>query len=188
MDGHFVPNLTMGPFVVEAARRATTLPLDVHLMISAPERLIPAFAEAGADRLIVHLEACPHLNRVLQQIHEFGLKAGVALNPATPAAAVSEVLNQADQVLAMTVNPGYSGQQFIPAVMSKVRQIRRMLDEAGSAAEIQVDGGVDVETAPLAAEAGATVFVAATAIFQAEVSIAEALGRLRAAINPDGRN
>ncbi len=183
MDGHFVPNLTMGPFVVETVRRATSLPLDVHLMIEAPERLIPAFAEAGADHMIVHVEACPHLNRVLQQIHEVGARAGVALNPATPAGSISEVLDLADQVLVMTVNPGYSGQEFIPATMGKVRQIRRMLEQAGSTADIEVDGGIDLETAPLAAAAGATVFVAATAVFQAGMPIGEALNRLRASLS-----
>jgi ribulose-phosphate 3-epimerase len=182
MDGHFAPNLSMGPVVVEALRRATALPLDVHLMIEAPERLIPVFAQAGANRITVHQEACPHLHRVLSQIHELGLKAGVALNPATPATAVSEVLDLADLVLAMTVNPGYSGQEFIAGVLPKVRQIRAMLGERGAQAEIEVDGGIDTETAPLAAEAGATVFVAATAVFQAGVSIAEAMSALRASI------
>jgi ribulose-phosphate 3-epimerase len=183
MDGHFVPNLTMGPFVVEAVRRATALPLDVHLMIEAPERLVPNFAAAGADHMIVHVEATRHLNRLLHQIHELGAKAGVALNPATPASAISEVLDLADQVLVMTVNPGYSGQKFIPATMHKVRQIRGMLDQAGSTAEIQVDGGIDVETAPLAVAAGATVFVAATAVFRAGKPIAEAVSRLRASLS-----
>jgi ribulose-phosphate 3-epimerase len=183
MDGHFVPNLTMGPFVVEAVRRATTLPLDVHLMIEAPERLVPNFAAAGADHMIVHVEATAHLNRLLHQIHELGAKAGVALNPATPAGAISEVLDLADQVLVMTVNPGYSGQKFIPATMHKVRQIREMLDQAGSTAEIQVDGGIDVETAPLAVAAGATVFVAATAVFRAGIPIGEAVSRLRASLS-----
>lgn len=179
MDGHFVPNLTMGPFVVEAARRVTRLPLDVHLMVEAPERLVPAFASAGADRLTVHVEACPHLHRVLQQIRELGLKAGVALNPGTPAGAVSEVLDAVDLVLAMTVNPGFSGQKFIEGVLPKVRQLRETLDGRGLPAEIEVDGGVDADTAPLVAAAGATVLVAATAVFQAGVGIEEAMTRLR---------
>jgi ribulose-phosphate 3-epimerase len=187
IDGHFAPNLTMGPFVVEAVRRTTTLPLDVHLMIEAPERLIPRFADAGADRLTVHVEACPHLHRILEEIHDLGLKAGVALNPGTPAGSISEVLDLTDLVLAMTVNPGFSGQRFIPGVLPKVRQIRDMLRARGAAAEIQVDGGIDPETAPQAAEAGATVFVAATAVFQAGVSIAEAMRRLRESLGYEFR-
>ncbi|MBI3764292.1 MAG: ribulose-phosphate 3-epimerase [Chloroflexi bacterium] len=179
MDGHFVPNLTMGPFIVEAIRRATTLPLDVHLMIEAPERLIPAFAKAGADHLTVHVEACPHLYRVIQQIRELGLKSGVALNPGTPAGAVSEVLDKVDVVLAMTVNPGFSGQKFIESVLPKVQQLREMLDWRNSLAEIEVDGGIDAKTAPLAAKAGATAFVAATAVFQAGMTVDEAMAKLR---------
>lgn len=182
MDGHFVPNLTMGPVIVEACRRATPLPLDVHLMIEAPERLIPDFARAGADGLTVHVEACPHIHRTLQQIRELGLTAGVALNPGTPAAAIAEVLDKADLILAMTVNPGYSGQAFIDAVLPKVRQIRAMLAERDLAAEVEVDGGIDRRTAPRAAEAGATVFVAASAIFNAGVSIGQAVEQLRASL------
>lgn len=184
MDGHFVPNLTMGPFIVEAVRSTTALPLDVHLMIEAPERLIPAFAKAGADHLIVHVEACPHLHRVLQHIRELGLKAGVALNPGTPAAAVTEVLDKADIVLAMTVNPGFSGQKFIETVMPKVRQLREMLDGRNSPAEIEVDGGIDAHTGPKAVQAGATAFVAATAVFRAGVSIEAAIERLRRSLEP----
>lgn len=182
MDGHFVPNLTMGPVIVEACRRATSLPLDVHLMIEAPERLIPDFARAGADGLTVHVEACAHIHRTLQQIRELGLTAGVALNPGTPAAAIAEVLDKADLILTMTVNPGYSGQAFIDTVLPKVRQVRAMLTERDLAAEVQVDGGIDRRTAPRAAEAGATVFVAASAIFNAGVSIGQAVEQLRASL------
>ena len=176
MDGHFVPNISMGPVVVEAARRVTRLPLDVHLMIAAPERYLADFARAGADSLTVHVEACPHLHRVLQQIHELGLRAGAALNPGTPAVAVSEVLGLADLLLPMTVNPGFSGQRFIESVLPKVRQLRQM---AGPGADIQVDGGVDPLTAPLAVAAGANVLVAASAIFRTGAPVAESLTLLR---------
>ncbi len=182
MDGHFVPNLTMGPVVVEAARRATRLPLDVHLMIAAPERYLADFARAGADILTVHAEACPHLHRTLQQIRELGKRAGVAVNPGTPAGVLSEVLDTVDLVLAMTVNPGFSGQQFIRGVLPKVSQLRAWLDTHGAAVDLEVDGGVDPETAPLAAAAGANVFVAASAIFRAGRPIGDALAGLRAGL------
>ncbi|MCC6191569.1 MAG: ribulose-phosphate 3-epimerase [Anaerolineales bacterium] len=181
MDGHFVPNISLGPVIVEAARRATRLPLDVHLMITAPERYLAAFARAGADRLTVHLEACPHLHRTVQQIKQLDKAAGVALNPGTPAAAVSEVLSEVDLLLAMTVNPGFSGQKFIASVLPKIRQLRQMIAAARpeGGVEIQVDGGIDAETAPLVIAAGATVLVAASAIFKANVGIGEAIGRIR---------
>ncbi len=179
MDGQFVPNLSLGPVVVEAARRATRLPLDVHLMIAAPERYLADFARAGADRLTVHVEACPHLHRTVQQIKELGKRAGVALNPGTPAGAVAEVLSEVDLVLAMTVNPGFSGQEFIPSVLAKIRQLREQIDARGLAVEIEVDGGIDPATAPQAAAAGATAFVAASAVFKTDGSIAEAMARLR---------
>jgi ribulose-phosphate 3-epimerase len=184
MDGHFVPNISLGPVIVEAARRATRLPLDVHLMITAPERYLSAFAAAGADRLTVHVEACPHLHRTLQQIKDLGRAAGVALNPGTPAAAVSEVLGQTDLLLAMTVNPGFSGQQFIASVLPKISQLREMAGAArlGGAIEIEVDGGIDEKTAPGAVSAGATVLVAASAIFKSEYGIGEALRRLKRVI------
>jgi ribulose-phosphate 3-epimerase len=179
MDGQFVPNITMGPVVVEAARRATRLPLDVHLMIAAPERYLTNFAQAGADRLTVHVEACPHLHQTLRQIKALGKRAGVALNPATPAGAVAEVLGDADLVLAMTVNPGFSGQKFIASVLPKVRQLREQIDARGLSVEIEVDGGIDLVTAPQAAAAGATVFVAASAVFKTGAPIAEAIASLR---------
>jgi ribulose-phosphate 3-epimerase len=180
MDGRFVPNISFGPVVVAAARRVTRLPLDVHLMIEAPDRYLAAFAQAGADSLTVHLEACPHLHRTLQTIRGLGKNAGVALNPATPAALLSEVLDDVDLILAMTVNPGFSGQQFIAGVLPKVHQLAEMAH--GREMEIEVDGGIDARTLPLAAEAGATVAVAASAVFKAEGGIAQGVGRLRQSV------
>ncbi len=166
MDGHFVPNITMGPVVVRAARRATGLPLDVHLMIADPDRYLEAFSEAGADSLTVHVEAAGHLHRTLEQIHKLGLNAGVALNPATPAGQILEVLPFLDLVLVMTVEPGYAGQSFIPETLRKVEQFREWRNAGRTRARIEVDGGITAETAPLAARAGAEVFVAASAIFE----------------------
>jgi ribulose-phosphate 3-epimerase len=166
MDGHFVPNITMGPFVVEACRRATKLPLDVHLMIENPDRHLEAFAEAGANNITVHVEACSHLQRTLQRIKSLGCKAGVALNPGTLSGAIAAVLHEADQVLVMCVNPGYSGQKFISSTVGKVKEIRGMLEELKSSAWLEVDGGIDAETLPQMKKAGATVFVAATAVFK----------------------
>lgn len=166
MDGHFVPNITMGPFIVEACKRAAKLPLDVHLMIEKPERHLEAFAKAGASNITVHVETCPHLHRTLQQIKSLGCKAGVALNPGTPSAAIDEVLGKSDLVLVMSVNPGYSGQKFISSTVAKVSEIRKKLDALKSPAWIEVDGGIDVDTLPKMKNAGATVFVAATAVFK----------------------
>jgi len=182
MDGHFVPNLTMGPFIVEACRRATRLPLDVHLMIENPDRLIPAFIEAGADYLTVHVETCPHLHRTLESIRVREVRAGVSLNPATPAAAIGEVLPMLDLVLVMSVNPGYSGQRFIGSVVPKIEQIRKSLDAIGSAARLQVDGGITPETAPAVVQAGADVLVAASAVFGHPEGIAAGLEALRRSI------
>lgn len=182
MDGHFVPNLTMGPFIVEACRRATRLPLDVHLMIENPDRLIPAFIEAGADYLTVHVETCPHLHRTLESIRVREVRAGVSLNPATPAAAIGEVLPMLDLVLVMSVNPGYSGQRFIGSVVPKIEQIRKSLDAIGSAARLQVDGGITPETAPAVVQAGADVLVAASAVFGHPEGIAAGLKALRRSI------
>lgn len=182
MDGHFVPNLTMGPAIVEACRRVSELPLDVHLMVETPERFIPDFARAGASNLTVHVEATPHLHRTVQLIKELGLTAGVALNPATPALAVSEILPDVDLILAMTVNPGYSGQRFIDRVLPKVRALRAMAAERGLDTDIEVDGGVDTQTGPKAARAGATVFVAATAVYRHGESISEAAAALKRSI------
>jgi ribulose-phosphate 3-epimerase len=165
MDGQFVSNLTMGPFIVEACKRGTHLPLDVHLMIEKPENLLEAFVKAGAERLTVHVETCPHLHRTLGQIKSLGCKAGVTLNPGTPAESIFPVLHLADLVLVLSVNPGYSGGIYIPEMVEKVRIIRRKLDEIGSSAWLEVDGGISPETLPEMKNAGANVFVSGSAIF-----------------------
>ena len=180
MDGHFVPNLTIGPVVVQAIRKASELPLDVHLMIADPDRYIEAFADAGANGLTVHVEACPHLHRTIAAIRELGCRAGVALNPATPAGSLDEIAADLDLVLVMSVNPGFGGQAFIPRSESKVRAVRALLDERGSKAVIEVDGGIDTTTAPLVVGAGARILVAGHAIFS-HVDPAAATRRLRAA-------
>ena len=182
MDGHFVPNLTMGPFVVEACRRATRLPLDVHLMIEHPENLLEAFAKAGASSLIVHVETCPDIRGTLKKIKSLGCKAGVTLNPETPASEIEPALTLADQVLVMTVHPGYSGQEFMPEVLSKVVEIRRRLDEIHSPAWLEVDGGITAETISRVREAGADAFVTASAIFHHPDGIAAGIRSLRKVI------
>jgi len=181
MDGRFVPNISMGPLVVAAARRATSLPLDVHLMIVEPEQHIPAFVEAGANIISVHVETCPHLHRVVQQIRELGAKPAVVLNPHTPAVLIEEILPEVDMVLVMTVNPGFGGQQFIPLTLEKIRRIRAMITRLGRSIDVQVDGGIDRETAPLVAAHGANVLVAGTSIFGAAEGIRSAIAGLRAA-------
>jgi ribulose-phosphate 3-epimerase len=185
MDGHFVPNLTMGPVVVKACRRVTKLPLDVHLMIEHPDNLLSAFAEAGADSLSVHPESGPHVHRTLQTIRNLGLRAGIVLNPGTPAIAAQEVLSLVDTVLVMSVNPGFAGQQFIPSVLEKVRTIRSWLDERQLEVNLEIDGGITAQTAPLAAEAGANVFVAASAIFQHPKGIQAGVAALRQSLPRD---
>ncbi|MDC0760432.1 ribulose-phosphate 3-epimerase [Brevibacillus sp. AG] len=166
MDGHFVPNITIGPLIVEAIRPVTKLPLDVHLMIEEPDRFIPQFAKSGADWITVHQEACRHLHRTLHLIKEQGVKAGVVLNPATPISTIEPVLADLDMVLLMTVNPGFGGQKFIHSVVPKVAQLRQMLNERGLGhVEIEIDGGVNAQTARLCEEAGATVLVAGSAVF-----------------------
>jgi ribulose-phosphate 3-epimerase len=166
MDGHFVPNITMGPFIVETCRRITKLPLDVHLMIENPERYLEAFAKAGATGLTVHVETCPDLLGTLKQIKSLGCRAGAVLNPETPVGAIQPALPEADLVLVMSVHPGYSGQSFIPESIAKVSEIRKKLDALRSSAWLEVDGGIDVETLPKMKDAGATAFVCATAIFK----------------------
>jgi ribulose-phosphate 3-epimerase len=166
MDGRFVPNITIGPLVVEAVRKATALPLDVHLMIVEPEKYIGDFVKAGASIVTVHQEACPHLHRVLQQIRHAGAKPSVVLNPATPLSAIEEVLGDVEQILLMSVNPGFGGQSFIPSTVDKVRRLRAMLDARGlQKVDIEVDGGINAETAKQVVAAGATVLVAGNAIF-----------------------
>ena len=183
MDGHFVPNITMGPLVVSAIRRWTSLPLDVHMMIAAPERYIDEFVDAGADIITVHVEACTHLHRVVHQIRERGAKAGAALNPATPPAAVEEVLADLDQVLVMTVNPGFGGQAFIHGVVDKIRRVRARLDARGLPADLEVDGGISAATAKTAVDAGARVLVAGSAVYNDRASVDEAIAQLRASID-----
>jgi ribulose-phosphate 3-epimerase len=166
MDGHFVPNLTAGPVIVRSLRPVTALPLDVHLMIEKPERLFTAFADAGADRLIVHVETCPHLNRTIQHIHELGLRAGVTLNPATPLVTLEEIVPFVDQVLIMSVNPGFGGQSYIPTSTARIARVRQMLDERGlKDVELEVDGGIKPYNAGEIVSAGATVLVVGSAIF-----------------------
>ena len=182
MDGHFVPNITMGPFIVETCRRITRLPLDVHLMISNPGDFIEPFARAGANRISVQVESTPHIFQLLQQIRGLGCHPGVVINPGTPASSLSEILRLTDLVLVMTVNPGYSGQEFIPAVMSKIAQVRDMIAERKLPTLIQVDGGITPETLPQTYQSGARVFVAATAIFKHPTSIAAGIQALRSAV------
>lgn len=179
MDGHFVPNITIGPLIVDAIRPVTKLPLDVHLMIEDPDRYIPQFAKSGADWITVHQEACRHLHRSLYLIKEQGVKAGVVLNPATPLATIEHVLTDLDMVLLMTVNPGFGGQKFIHNVVPKIKDLRRMLDERGLGhVEIEIDGGVNAETARLCTEAGATVLVAGNAVFN-QADRAQAIAAVR---------
>ena len=170
MDGHFVPNITIGPNMVKALSQVTRLPLDVHLMIEKPGRYLEDFVKAGANWLGVHAEACVHLHRVIQRIKELGVKAAVALNPATPLCMIDLVLPDVDMVLLMTVNPGFGGQTFIPNVLPKIRQCRRMIDDAGLSTLLQVDGGVNPENVGELAEAGVDVFVAGSAVFRGDYS------------------
>lgn len=181
MDGHFVPNITVGPLAVRAVRGITSLPLDVHLMIAAPERYLEDFCAAGATGLTVHVETCPHLNRTVQQIKELDCRAGVTLNPSTPVVALEEILPYVDLVLVMSVNPGFGGQSFIERTVYKIERVRSMLDGLGSGAELEVDGGIDARTAPLVVAAGADVLVAGSAIFDSADGVAGAIAGLRAA-------
>jgi ribulose-phosphate 3-epimerase len=165
MDGHFVPNITIGPPVVRSIRRATKLPLDVHLMIEEPDRYIDAFVEAGAAMLSVHVEVLPHLHRTVHAIRAAGARAGVVLNPSTPVGALEEIAADVDYVLVMSVNPGFGGQKFIPHSLDKIRRTRALLDAAGNQAPVEVDGGVDLTTARAVVEAGASILVAGQAVF-----------------------
>lgn len=182
MDGRFVPNITFGAGVVAALRSVVSLTLDVHLMIVEPERYLEDFARAGADRLMVHEEACLHLHRVLQTIHELGLEAAVALNPATPLSTLEDVLDLTDMVQIMTVNPGFGGQPFIHSQLEKIRRLRQMLDRRGLTIPIAVDGGIDPTTAPLVVEAGARVLIAGSSIYNAQASVAENVAAIRQSV------
>jgi len=182
MDGHFVPQITMGAPVVASIRRWTDLPLDVHLMIEAPEKHISQFAEAGADIITVHIEVCPQIQQVVQLVKKLGVKAGVSLNPETPLKAVSDVLSAVDLVLVMTVNPGRGGQPFIEGMLGKIAQLRAELDKKGLAAELEVDGGINAEVAPRVVQAGARVLVAGAAVFGSGQTVAEAIKKLRASL------
>ena len=183
MDGHFVPNLTIGAPVVAAIRPWTKLPLDVHLMIEAPERQIKHFADAGADIITVHIETCSHIHRVVQMIKGLGVKAGVSLNPATPLDMLDEILPELDLVLVMTVNPGFGGQTFIKGMLDKIVRLRTGLDRRGLTAELEVDGGINAETTPGVVKAGANVLVAGAAVFNSQKTVKESLAAIRASIN-----
>ncbi|HKJ38131.1 MAG TPA: ribulose-phosphate 3-epimerase [Anaerolineales bacterium] len=179
MDGRFVPNISMGQFIVEACRRVTQLPLDVHLMIEKPEDHIETFVKAGASRLTVHVETCPHIHRTLQFIRSLGCEAGVTLNPGTTVGAIEPVLGEADLVLVMSVNPGFGGQEFIPESYARITEIRKKLDVLGSSAWLEVDGGVSEETIAQLKEAGATAFVAGTSVFKHPQGIEAGVRALR---------
>ncbi len=179
MDGHFVPNISIGPAVVAAIRRHTRLPLDLHLMIESPERYIPDFVKAGADIITVHVETCPHLHGTLQSIKGLGVRAGVTLNPSTHLDAIDEVLPLVDLVLVMSVNPGFGGQKFIEGSVDKVSRLRRRLDELRLSTELEVDGGVTADNASRVVGAGADVLVAGSAVFNANESVSQAITRLR---------
>jgi len=165
MDGHFVPNLTIGPVVVEAARRATQLPLDVHLMIENADRWVADYAKAGADIIGVHAEACPHLHRTIQQIRGLGKRVSVAMNPHTPLSTIEWVLRDVDQVLVMSVNPGFGGQSFIPSALEKIRNLRRLIDDKGYRIDIEVDGGIKTDNVAEVVAAGANVIVSGSGVF-----------------------
>ena len=182
MDGHFVPQVTVGALMVKALRPWTELPLDVHLMVESPERFIDQFARAGADIITIHVEACTHLHRTIQQIKELGKKAGVSLNPATPIDSLEEILPSVDLVLVMTVNPGFGGQTFIKDMPEKIARVRAELDRRGLEAELEVDGGISAATAPLVVRAGATVLVAGAAIFATGESVKDSLEKIRASL------
>jgi len=182
MDGRFVPNITIGASVVATLRNWTNLPLDVHLMIEAPWEQVNQFAEAGADIITVHIEACSHIHRVVQTIKELGVKAGVALNPGTPISMLNEVIPSLDLVLVMTVNPGFGGQTFIEAMLDKIARLRAELDRRGLVAELEVDGGINAEIAPRVVAAGARVLVAGAAVFDSGQIVEEALKKIRASL------
>ena len=182
MDGHFVPNITMGPMVVEAVRRCTQLPLEAHLMITNPEDFVETFAKAGADVIIVHQEVSPHLHRLIQQIKRAGKQAAVALNPSTPVFMLEDVLSLLDMVLIMTVNPGFGGQEFIPETLPKIERLRQMITERGLHCDIEVDGGIHEATVAQAVKAGANLLVSGSGVYNNKESVEQAMNRLRRAI------
>jgi ribulose-phosphate 3-epimerase len=186
MDGHFVPNISFGPVIVRWLKPLCPIPLEIHLMISEPDRYLEAFVQAGADTLIVHQEGAIHLHRSVQAIHALGKRAGVAINPATPASVLEEILADVELVLVMTVNPGFGGQKFIASTLPKIRRVRSMIDGGGKATDLEVDGGIEPHTAPLVVEAGARVLVAGSAVFGAAGGPAAGMSRLKAAVGIPG--
>lgn len=187
MDGHFVPNITLGPVIVKSIRPYTKLPFDVHLMIDRPEEYIPQFVDAGADLLTVHVEACTHLHRVVDQINGHHIGAGVAINPATPLVSLEEILPFVREVNVMTVNPGFGGQMFVKEMLSKIERLRTMILARGLDVDIEVDGGVDLETSPRCVKAGANVLIAGTSIFEGPASIRKNIGMLRSGAEKEKR-
>jgi ribulose-phosphate 3-epimerase len=185
MDGRFVPNITFGVLAIESLRPLTSLTIEAHLMVEPPEDFIERIARAGADTIIVHQESTPHLHRAIQQIHHFGKKAGVAITPSTPASTLSEILGSVQLVLVMTVNPGFGGQEFVPETLSKIRQVSHAIQERGLECEVEVDGGINHETARLAVEAGANVLVCGTAVFDSKEGISAAVQGLLRAVTSD---
>jgi ribulose-phosphate 3-epimerase len=181
MDGHFVPNISIGPVVVQSLRPVTRLHLETHLMISDPDLYLEEFAEAGSDSLLVHWEGNNNLHRTIQRVKALGKRAGIVINPATPASVLEEILQDVDQVLVMTVNPGFGGQDFIPTTLSKIRRVRQMIEEIKPGCDLEVDGGIDATTAPLVVDAGANVLVAGSAVFSVSEGVAAAMKQLRAA-------
>ena len=183
MDGHFVPNLSMGAPIVQSLRRVTRLPMEIHLMISDPDFFLDEFVEAGTDSFLVHWEGNANLHRTVQRIKSLGKRAGVAINPATPASVLEEIIQDVEQVLVMTVNPGFGHQHFIPTTLRKIGRVRQMVEKVNSGCDVEVDGGIDAETAPLAVAAGANVLVAGTAIFGERGGVAASMERLRASVS-----
>ena len=183
MDGHFVPNITIGAPVVKALRQCTKVPFDVHLMVANPESQIPLFADAGADIITVHVESCHHLHRAVEQIHKLKCKAGVSINPGSAISMLDAILPAVDLALVMTVDPGYGGQPFIKRMLPKIAELRRRLDEAGLSVELEVDGGINAEIAPKVVQAGATVLVAGAAVFNNPVGITKAMGQIRESLS-----
>ncbi len=182
MDGHFVPNLTVGPLIVDAIRRHVSIELDAHMMVSNPQELIPSVIEAGADMVTIHVEADSHLHSLVGQVKALGAKAGLALNPSTSVSAIEEMLPDIDLVLVMTVNPGFGGQKFIRGMVQKIAKVRKLLDDRGLTAELAVDGGINSDTAPIVVDAGATIIVSGSAIYSKERTVSEAISGLHSSI------